>query len=240
MRRDVLRFSGWMVVALLLMLLLASGCTRAKSSAPPTATAIGGAPQAATGTPGVEPSPTPLSGQDEISATSAAWATGTAAAATQPPEDTEAAPTSTAEPTESPAPTTAALTDTPQPSGVLEPTASPLPTAVPSGQVRTHIVKAGENLFRIALSYGMSYERLAAYNGITNPHVIRVGQEIKIPPTGEPGVTPVPGDRYHVVQPGENLFRIALSYGMSYERLAAANGLRYPYTIYVGQRLIIP
>jgi LysM repeat protein len=101
-------------------------------------------------------------------------------------------------------------------------------------------VQAGENLFRIALKYGLSYQRLAAFNGITNPHVIRVGQEIKIPPSGEPGITPVPGEKVHVVKAGENLFRIALSYGTSYQRLADANGLSYPYLIYVGQRLIIP
>jgi LysM repeat protein len=42
------------------------------------------------------------------------------------------------------------------------------------------------------------------------------------------------------VQPGENLFRIALQYNMMYTTLAEANNLSYPYTIYTGQVLIIP
>ena len=44
----------------------------------------------------------------------------------------------------------------------------------------------------------------------------------------------------HVVQPGENLYRIALRYGTDYHSLAAANGIANPHQIYVGQRLVIP
>ncbi len=43
----------------------------------------------------------------------------------------------------------------------------------------------------------------------------------------------------HVVQPGENLFRIALRYGTTVDAIMAANGLPN-HTIYVGQRLVIP
>jgi LysM repeat protein len=48
---------------------------------------------------------------------------------------------------------------------------------------RQHVVKAGENLFRIGLQYGFTVAELAAYNGITNPNYIYVGQVILIPPT---------------------------------------------------------
>ena len=56
------------------------------------------------------------------------------------------------------------------------------------------------------------------------------------------GGTPTqpPVQRTHVVQPGENLFRIGLRYGISWPTLAAANGIGYPYRIYAGQVLIIP
>lgn len=43
----------------------------------------------------------------------------------------------------------------------------------------------------------------------------------------------------HVVQPGENLFRISLRYGTTVEAIMAANGLDSIY-IYVGQELTIP
>jgi LysM repeat protein len=43
----------------------------------------------------------------------------------------------------------------------------------------------------------------------------------------------------HVVQPGENLFRISLRYGTTVNAIMAANGLANT-TIYTGQRLVIP
>jgi LysM repeat protein len=43
----------------------------------------------------------------------------------------------------------------------------------------------------------------------------------------------------HVVQPGENLFRISLRYGTTVDAIVAANGLS-GHTVYVGQRLLIP
>jgi LysM repeat protein len=43
----------------------------------------------------------------------------------------------------------------------------------------------------------------------------------------------------HVVQPGENLFRIGLRYGVNWRDIMAANGL-YSTNIYVGQSLVIP
>lgn len=44
----------------------------------------------------------------------------------------------------------------------------------------------------------------------------------------------------HVVQRGENLYRISLQYGLTVAELARANSISNPDSIYVGQRLIIP
>lgn len=51
----------------------------------------------------------------------------------------------------------------------------------PTGARTTHIVQPGENLFRIGLRYGVPYPQLAAYNGISDPTRIFVGQCIIIP-----------------------------------------------------------
>lgn len=48
------------------------------------------------------------------------------------------------------------------------------------------------------------------------------------------------GATVHVVQPGENLFRIGLRYGVTTEQIASANRLSGVTQIYVGQRLVIP
>ena len=45
----------------------------------------------------------------------------------------------------------------------------------------TYTVKSGETLSGIAAKYGTTYTALAAYNGISNPSKIYVGQKIKIP-----------------------------------------------------------
>ena len=45
---------------------------------------------------------------------------------------------------------------------------------------------------------------------------------------------------YHVVKPGENLFRIGKAYDISHEELARANDIRDAAQIRVGQRILIP
>jgi murein DD-endopeptidase MepM/ murein hydrolase activator NlpD len=45
---------------------------------------------------------------------------------------------------------------------------------------------------------------------------------------------------YHVVKPGENLFRIAKAYDLTYEELARANDIKDPRHILVGQKIFIP
>ncbi|HRQ38689.1 MAG TPA: LysM peptidoglycan-binding domain-containing protein [Chloroflexota bacterium] len=55
------------------------------------------------------------------------------------------------------------------------------PTPAP-GTEQVYTVKAGDNLFRIGLSYGCTVDQLAAYNGIVYPYTIFVGQQIRIPP----------------------------------------------------------
>jgi len=185
---------------------------------------------------------------------------------------------------------------------------------------RTHVVRPGENLFRIALRYGVSVQAIATINGIVNPAMIYVGQPLVIPadantsvpltptpvpatpepntnalptptvapatpdanasasltPTPAPAtpdatsapitptltmsptvaatlvpsqtVTPAPvmtpvvphAARTHIVAAGENLFRIALRYGLTTGELAAANGISNFNSVYVGQVLRIP
>ncbi len=65
--------------------------------------------------------------------------------------------------------------------GEADTTAEPPDTTSTEEQV--HIVKAGENLFRIGLAYGFTIDELAEYNGITNVNELEVGQEIRIPPS---------------------------------------------------------
>jgi LysM repeat protein len=99
-------------------------------------------------------------------------------------------------------------------------------------------------LYRIALRYSTTIETLAQLNGITNPNIIRVGQVLQVTPgtVQTPTTQPQSGGTgtQHVVQAGENAFRIALRYGTTIEAIAAANGISNPNLIFVGQVLVIP
>lgn len=149
------------------------------------------------------------------------------------------------EPEESPTvePTTPAteIPPTEVPPTEIPPTAEPVPTTPPSGGTTTYTVQRGDTLYSIARRYGTTVEAIAAANGIANPSRIRVGQTLTIPgATGAPAPAPSGGGTTYVVQRGDNLFRIALRYGISYAYLAQYNGIADPSRIYVGQVLKIP
>ncbi len=96
--------------------------------------------------------------------------------------DLPAAPevSATAPPTLAPTPTaTPAPTPTPIPTAEPSPTPSPTPTPVPTPIV--HVVKRGETLSGIALRYGVTVAAISKANGITDPNVIIVGQQLVIP-----------------------------------------------------------
>lgn len=107
----------------------------------------------------------------------------------------------------------------------------------------THTVAAGENLYRIGLKYGISWVAIANANNLANPNVLSVGQVLTLPgaTTPDPGPTPSPQtETTYVVQPGDNLFRIGLKFGISWVQIAEANGLVNPNVIAADDELKIP
>lgn len=62
-----------------------------------------------------------------------------------------------------------------------------------------------------------------------------------LPPPPEPTAPPAStGEQIHIVQAGENLFRIGLRYGFTAEELAAYNNIPNVNVISVGQQIRIP
>jgi lipoprotein NlpD len=55
--------------------------------------------------------------------------------------------------------------------------------AVSADDGKTHVVQAGENLFRIALSHGLKYQVLASWNQLPDFN-IKVGQVLRLTPPG--------------------------------------------------------
>ena len=79
-------------------------------------------------------------------------------------------------------------------SGPTTPTVTVTPTDASSD---THVVAAGDNLAKLAAMYGTSISELVSANGITNPNLIRVGQNLMVPgASGTTWICPVENSHY--------------------------------------------
>ncbi len=121
-------------------------------------------------------------------------------------------------------------------------------------QEATHVIQPGENLFRIALRYGISTEALAQANGITNTAQIYAGQTLVIPGAAAPVLeqsavveqAPIATNSLvagtpttHTIARGESLAGIARQYGITVDQLLQINSITNPNLIYTGQQLIV-
>ena len=105
---------------------------------------------------------------------------------------------------------------------------------------KIYTVKAGDTLSTIASRYGVSVVRLKRANRLSGDS-LRIGDRLEIPTQVAVSEVPkrVAQSRTHRVRSGESLYTIGKRYGVSVDRIKAANGLRRN-TIRVGQELVIP
>ncbi|HHX73972.1 MAG TPA: LysM peptidoglycan-binding domain-containing protein [Firmicutes bacterium] len=105
-----------------------------------------------------------------------------------------------------------------------------------SGQAvaATHIVQPGETLWIISRKYGTTVAELATLNKIANVDYIEAGQTLVVP-GGEKAAQAI-----HTVRPGDTLYKIAMQYGTTVARIAAANNISNVDLIYAGTKLVIP
>lgn len=94
-----------------------------------------------------------------------------------------------------------------------------------------YVVQPGDSLSVIAQRHGVSLPVLAADNGISDLHLIRVGQVLRIPDGGATTYT---------VKAGDTASEIAAAAGISTRALIDANGLGNANLIRVGQKLTLP
>ena len=100
-----------------------------------------------------------------------------------------------------------------------------------------HVVQPGETVYCIARAYRVDPWAIAYENGLVNPDLIYPGMTLSIPDAPAwlpPGATcaaqfgpppPCHCVTYHTVLPGETLFRISLTYGVSMWRIAECNSI---------------
>lgn len=135
----------------------------------------------------------------------------------------------------------------------------------PVGEIE-HIVQAGDTVYALGRLYDVRPASIIAKNRMSAPYELRIGQLVYIPAAQATEVMPlaqtvsidrrpVPNvatprtqprdqrfalDSVYQVRQGDTVYSISRRFGMSVVDFAAANSLREPYTISVGQRLVIP
>ena len=118
---------------------------------------------------------------------------------------------------------------------------------------RSYTVVAGDTLFEIAQSFGITLEELIAYNGITDPNLLEVGQVLLIPAPGAAPPADVPGTAsgetaslpvadVAVVRarPGDTIGALAARYGQTVEQFSALNAVDPAARLFPGQPLLVP
>ncbi len=126
-----------------------------------------------------------------------------------------------------------------------------------SAQTVAYVVKPNDTLSSIARQFCTTWQQIYHINRAVigpNPNVLRSGTVLQVPNQcgGQPqqpapcNLGPIPhamgplnGNVYTVVL-GDTLFSIARRFCTSVEQLAASNGIRHPWRIYAGQRLVVP
>jgi LysM repeat protein len=106
-----------------------------------------------------------------------------------------------------------------------------------------HVVARGDTISRIAATYKASVTVIVSANKISNPDIIRIGQEILVPSAAGAGGS---GDgvsnrtgQYHVVARGETVAGIAAKYsGVTADDITTANGIVNG-RIYIGSALYL-
>ena len=98
----------------------------------------------------------------------------------------------------------------------------------------TYTVVKGDNLTKIANKFNCKVDDIVALNPIiTNKNSLQVGWKLLIPMEGK--------TTYYIVKKGDTLSGIAKRLGLNgYKELAKVNGLSWPYTLKIGQTLLIP
>ena len=231
------RLTGLAIASLIVLALFLGACTRTASTPAPTA-ATGQTPAALTGQ------------QATMEAVRSALLTQTAQAAAG-----SGAATST--------PLVVVTQSTPSAStpgaGTPQATSASTSAAATTCGPTNYTVLQGEWVYSIARKFGVDPQAIIDLNSLVAPYALTPGQTLKIPgscPTGStpvvvamvtpggptitPGGTAAAGGTSYTVQVGEWVYSIARKFGVDPQAIIDTNNLVAPYTLSVGQKLIIP
>jgi LysM repeat protein len=113
-----------------------------------------------------------------------------------------------------------------------------IPGELGGGGASVHVVAAGDTLADIAAHFGTTVAALVEANQLSNPDLLRIGQELSISTAVLPqSPQPQASAQTHTVAAGETLASIGARFGVDVQVLAEVNGITNPSLIYVGTTL---
>ncbi len=107
----------------------------------------------------------------------------------------------------------------------------------PQGQT-SYTIKAGDTLYKLAQTYGVTVQSIIAANPGINPNNLQIGQHICIPSTS-PSTCPV-GKFSYIIKAGDSLYKLAQTYGVTVQSIIDANlGIDLS-VLHIGTQICIP
>ncbi|RZO69032.1 MAG: M23 family metallopeptidase [Parvularculaceae bacterium] len=119
--------------------------------------------------------------------------------------------------------------------------------------VNTVRVGKGDTVYAIARRVGVPPKEIIELNNLREPFQLSIGEVLRVPnaftvndqfsgtaPVDQVSKPQPSRARTHVVRRGDTLYAISRGSGVSVQALAKANNLRVPYTLSVGEELVVP
>jgi len=112
-----------------------------------------------------------------------------------------------------------------------------------SDQTLRYVVSNGDNLYRIAKNFSVTVDCLCKLNGLPRNAVIREGDTLSVPVAASrvraPVETAMRDVVYYQIKTGDNLWRIANTFGVPLERLYEFNGLGSTSVLVPGDTILV-
>ena len=107
-------------------------------------------------------------------------------------------------------------------------------------------VQPGDTVYAVARRFNVTPQSIIEANNLYTPYELSAGQALKLPKGATLGVADTPTrrvvarDTLYDVRPGDTLYSISRASRVPVATIAKANRLRSPYSLSIGQQIVVP